>query len=477
MRRTVVRTLVGGAVAVGVLEATTHLPSQGRSSRLYHRVSDELVVPAMRWTVCAETAHRMALAMAVLAPTYRPSAREQKLDVAVRLWGKEFTNPIGLAAGYDKDGTAIAPLLGMGFAFVEVGSVCLEAQPGNPSPRMWRLWQDQAIINSYGFNSLGADVVEEHLKEFQQRLQPKPTEETPLWQRVYDILWPGVQKGLSKGRVGINLGKNKTSATPIEDYQALIRQLGPYGDYLVINVSSPNTPGLRDLQATESLEALLTGCQEACRQLGPHPPPLLVKLSPDLTDEELQDIAALLLRIGIDGIILTNTTTARPGTLSSENRDHSGGLSGRPLRARSTECIRLLYRSTGGRIPIIGSGGVLSGRDAYEKLRAGASLVEVYTGLVYEGPGLVSRIRDEVAGLMIQNGQRHLQEDVVGLDHDELFWKKQGEALVKRDAQVTTVVLDQLEDEDEDQKESSQSPSAAKADGTVTAKDERLTFD
>ena len=432
MRRRTVRTIFGGAIVVGTIEVATHLPSQGRSSYFYHTLADDWIVPTMRRVLGPEDAHKMALNLAILAPTHRPSAKEQQLNVVVRLWKNTiFLNPVGLAAGYDKDATAITPLMGMGFGFVEVGSVCLKAQPGNPSPRMFRLSEDEAIINRYGFNSKGADVVEESLKEYRRSLNllESKKDTTEWWEQIYNFLWPGQQQ---IGLLGINLGKNKTSTTPLEDYQKLIHQLGPYADYLVINVSSPNTPGLRDLQNTTSLEGLLRGCQEACQELAEKQggkqqpaPPLLVKLSPDLTDSELKDIAGVLIKLDIDGIILTNTTTARPTSLISLNKGETGGLSGQPLKDRSTECIRLLYRYTEGKIPIIGVGGISSGKDAYEKLRAGASLVQVYSGMIYKGPGMVSKIRDEVAELMLQNGQRDLQKDVIGIDHDDLFWKRQ----------------------------------------------------
>jgi dihydroorotate dehydrogenase len=373
--------MVGGAIVIGTVEVTTHLPSQGRSSKLYHDLSDYWIVPAMRRVFNPELAHKVALQVAPLAPTHRPSAKEQRLNVSVRLWDDKvvFSNPIGLAAGYDKDGTAIKPLLGMGFGFVEIGSVCLRPQPGNPSPRMFRLTEDEAIINRYGFNSLGSDMVEEHLKEFRTSLLPTNKEDVSFFHQIYQFLWPGSRDLLANGVVGINLGKNKTSDTALEDYKILIHQLGPYADYLVINVSSPNTPGLRDLQSTTSLEGLLLGCQEACAELE-KPKPLLVKLSPDLTNGELTDIANVLMKLKIDGIILTNTTTSRPSSLISPNKTETGGLSGKPLKDRSTECIRLIYECTQGKIPIIGVGGVQNGHDAYEKLRAGASLVQVYSG-------------------------------------------------------------------------------------------------
>mmetsp|Transcript_23176 Transcript_23176/g.54968 ORF Transcript_23176/g.54968 Transcript_23176/m.54968 type:complete len:481 (+) Transcript_23176:92-1534(+) len=455
LRRATVKTVVGTVVVVGTLEVTTHLPSEGRSSQLYHDIADKIIVPSMRTILSPEQAHQLAIQLARFAPTFRPSPNEQKVNVAVRLWQQDddqeedqdqaeqkeedsngllFTNPIGLAAGYDKDATAIIPLLNMGFGFVEIGSVCLKPQPGNPSPRMFRLVDDHAIINRYGFNSAGGDAVQSHLQEFrntQELSSSSPVDEdsAPWFERLYDFVWPGRIQTIQNGILGVNLGKNKTSTTPIEDYQSLIGQLGPYADYLVINVSSPNTPGLRDLQESSSLEALLKGCQDACQKL-PTKKPLLVKLAPDLSDDELKDLASLFVRLKIDGIILTNTTTARPASLITPGqvKQETGGLSGRPLKTRSTQVIRLLYECTNGTIPIIGVGGVESGTDAYAKFKAGASLVQVYSSLVYGGPGLVSRIRDDVARLMIENGQRDLQNDVVGLDHEQIFWKKQRKA-------------------------------------------------
>lgn len=452
VQRATARTMFGGAVVLGTLEVTTHLPSEGRSSAFYHTLADDWVVPAMRKLLGPEEAHKIALKIAQLAPTHRPSAKEQRLNVEVRLWDKKdnkktklFSNPIGLAAGYDKDGTAISPLMAMGFGFVEVGSVCLEAQAGNPSPRMFRLVEDEAIINRYGFNSMGADAVEEHLKDYRSTDSSLESSNIGSWeQKIFNFLWPGATDGKEPGVLGINLGKNKTSTTALEDYQKLILQLGPYADYLVINVSCPNISGLRDLQSTTSLEGLLKGCQAACQQLADKTPekpqpPLLVKLSPDLTDTELEGIATVLMKLGIDGIILTNTTTSRDN-LASSNKVEMGGLSGKPLKERSTECIRVLYRFTKGTIPIIGVGGVQNGRDAYEKLRAGASLVQVYSGMVYQGPGMVSKIRDEIAELMLQNGQRNLQSDVVGIDHDDLIFRKKRQ---QERAKMTTMTADQ----------------------------------
>jgi dihydroorotate dehydrogenase len=430
LRRTTFRTIVGGTIAVGTLEVTTHLPSQGRSSEFYHSLADDGVTPLLRRVLNPEQAHHWVLQFLAnedysrLAPRFRPSAVEQRLDVSSTIGGRlPVSNPIGLAAGFDKDGVAIEALLNLGFGFVEIGSVTLKPQPGNPSPRMFRLVDDDAIINSYGFNSLGADVVEEHLKAYREKQKQQQQQARTTTFSIQDILW-GKTTTPTAGLVGVNLGKNKESTTPIEDYQALIRQLGPYADYLVINVSSPNTPGLRELQAASSLETLLKACLEARDELQTkNAPPLLVKLSPDLSDSELQEIAKVLLDLRMDGIIVTNTTTQRPASLLSDKKSEPGGLSGRPLNQRSTECIANLYQWTDGSIPIIGVGGIFDTHDVYEKICAGASVVQIYSGMVYQGPGLVSKLRHDLATLLLQNGHRRLQ-DVVGIQHEDLYWQK-----------------------------------------------------
>ncbi len=426
LRRTTIRTIVGGVVVVGTLELTTQLPSQGRSSTIYHAISDRIGTPLLRYVCSPEQAHDLAVLLLrelpQFAPTYRPSSLEQQLNVSSTIGNLKFPNPIGLAAGFDKDAEIIQPLMDLGFGFVEIGSVTLQPQPGNPSPRMFRLLEDEAIINRYGFNSHGMEFVKEKLQAFRAQAQSS-----------------------SGSLLGVNLGKNKTSTTPLEDYQTLIQELGPYADYLVVNVSSPNTPGLRDLQSTESLVYLLSGCHDARQKLSSSssssssksPPPLLVKLSPDLTDEELKEIAVILLQLQkegkVDGIIVTNTTISRPNGLQSSNRHEMGGLSGRPLRARSTECIRLLYAATQGQLPIIGVGGIFDAQDVYEKLKAGASVVQIYSAMVYEGPGMVSRLRQDLAQLLKENGYRSIDQ-VIGLDHEELYWQRRFQA-IPRDPQ------------------------------------------
>jgi dihydroorotate dehydrogenase len=270
-----------------------------------------------------------------------------------------------------------------------------------------------AVINRYGFNSQGVDVVKENLRDFREHY---------------------------KGTVGVNIGKNKTGDAN-HDYALLIRELGPLADYLVVNISSPNTPGLRDLQIL-GLEVLLLHCKQARQDAGLSTP-LLVKIAPDLTDAQLQEVATACLTVGLDGIVVCNTTTSRPDDLISRHALQEGGLSGAPIKDRSTECIRKLYEYTNGELLIIGVGGVGSGKDAWDKLTAGASLVQLYSMMVYQGPGVVSRVRHELAEIMLQNGKRSLN-DVIGCDHDEIFWKRQQEQTAQNRRRNSGVLMEEL---------------------------------
>ena len=454
IRRMTIRTMVGGTVVVGTLEYTTQLPSQGRASPFYHTLTDDYGTPLVRTLLSAEYAHHVAMMICHynMSPWYHPSAIEQQLHVSTNLCGLPLANPIGLAAGFDKDGQCIIPLANMGFGIVEIGSVTLQPQPGNPTPRLFRLKEDEGIINRYGFNSVGADTVEQNLKEFriaqsQGQSQTSSSSSSPpissslsWFHTIYRFVY-GTSNPANHVLVGVNLGKNKHSTNPIDDYQQLIRQLGPYADYLVLNLSSPNTPGLRDMQTQwDDLRTLLQTCQATRDQvLRDHPDerrfpnvlPILVKLAPDLSLDELQTIAQLFLSVKIDGMILTNTTIQRPPGLISQNKTQEGGLSGRPIRDMSTEVIRTMYRLTDGQIPIIGVGGISDGYDAYQKIQAGASCVQIYTSMIYQGPGLVSKIRHQLAQLMRQHGQRSI-DDVIGIEHEEIYTAKQQEQLQQR---------------------------------------------
>jgi len=322
-----------------------------------------------------------------LVPVFRPY-RDHVLNI--RLWGHDFSNPIGLAAGFDKNGDVPNAMLAHGFGFVEVGSVTPRPQAGNPKPRLFRLGRDHAVINRMGFNNDGMDTVFARLKA-----RPKTPE----------------------GWVGINLGKNKNTDDALEDYVSGINTLAAVADYIVINVSSPNTPGLRALQGRQPLIDLLSGVKKALSALRlASCPPVLLKIAPDLTDEDKADIAKVVLDLGIDGIIATNTTIERPDDLTDPLKSESGGLSGRPLMASSTRVLADFYRLTEGRVVLIGVGGISSGQDAYQKIRAGASLVQLYSALVYQGPGLVSRINKDLAACLRRDGFEHLS-DAVGVDH------------------------------------------------------------
>ena len=291
----------------------------------------------------------------------------------VQAFGLTFANPVGLAAGYDKDGLGWRGLAAMGFGHLELGTVTPRPQPGNPTPRIFRLVEDRAVINRMGFPSRGADFLAARLRG------SRP---------------PGLI-------LGVNIGKNKE--TPLErageDYLALLRTFAPLADYLAVNVSSPNTPGLRTLQSQAALEGLLRPLADERsaqaraaqgRTLG-RPVPLLVKLAPDLTEPEVDDALAAILATGMDGVILSNTTLRREG-LRSPRAAETGGLSGDPLRALNTEMVRRVARIVGGKLPIIASGGVMSPEDYRQKLDAGATLVQLYTGLIYAGPSLVKRV-------------------------------------------------------------------------------------
>lgn len=307
--------------------------------------------------------------------------------LAQRLWGLDFPNPLGLAAGYDKDARVNEAMRRFGFGFVEIGTVTPRPQPGNPKPRVFRLEEDRAIINRMGFNNGGLDAAVD-------RLSRRPR----------------------SGIVGVNLGKNRDSSDAAADYAEGIRRAAGVANYLVINISSPNTPGLRELQRRANLESLLCTLLRAREGSGCRVP-LLVKIAPDLTSAEREDVASVVLQAGIDGLIVSNTTVDRPGGLASRNAEQVGGLSGRPLFVPSTALLSEMYRLTGGRLPLIGVGGIDNASDAYAKIRAGASLVQLYTALVFTGPRLASRIKAGLADLLRRDGFASISEAVGTAKH------------------------------------------------------------
>lgn len=336
----------------------------------------------------AETAHRLAvqaLALGLTADWRQPADPVLAQD----LWGKRFANPIGLAAGFDKNAETLAHVFKLGFGFAEAGSVTPKPQYGNPKPRVFRLPEQRAVINRYGMNNEG-------LAAFQARVK--------AWRDA------GNQETL-----GINVSPNKDAVDGPRDYVTGITALAPYADYLVMNISSPNTPGLRGLQNRAELTQLLATAV-AARDATAAKPPLLVKIAPDLTDEMAADIAEVVLAAKLDGMIISNTTVARPADLPERFKSEAGGLSGAPLRAAATELLRKMYRLTGGKLPLIGVGGIASGADAYARIRAGASLVQLYTSLVYEGPALITRINHDLAACLSRDGFTRLA-DAVGADH------------------------------------------------------------
>ncbi len=314
-----------------------------------------------------ETAHELAIKALALAPSGRPSADDSRL--AVEAFGRHFPNPLGLAAGFDKQCEVPDALLRLGFGFVELGGVVPKPQPGNPKPRVFRLPRDEAVINRYGLNSDGLEAARERLARRRGR--------------------PGV--------VGINIGANKDSSNRLADYVACVKALSGLVDFLTVNVSSPNTPGLRDLQGEAFLDGLLARCVEARDHAStPHDSrtAVLLKIAPDLALDALDAIVATALRRGIDGLIVSNTTTERPPTLvEKEVATEAGGLSGKPLFAMSTKLLAEAFLRVERALPLVGVGGIDSGEAAWAKIRAGATLVQLYTALIYKGPGLIGEIK------------------------------------------------------------------------------------
>ena len=337
-----------------------------------------------------ELAHRAAV-WALGRGFYFRGRASHRGELEVEFWGIKFGNTVGIVAGFDKHGEAVQGLADIGF--VEVGSVTPLAQEGNPKPRVFRLDSDEAVLIRYGFNSEGLEAVRDRLEIVKKR-------------------------GFG-GVLGVNLGKNKTSPSASEDYAAGVKLFGSLADYLAINISSPNTPGLRSLQEKEDLRLLIKAVLLARKELGlSHPPPILVKIAPDLTDEDKADTAEVVMApdTRVDGLVFSNTTFTRPATLSSPRRGETGGMSCAPLTTLSTTTIRDMYRLTSGKLPIVGVGFVSSGQDAWEKVLAGTSLVQLYSALVYQGPSVVNRVRRELAELLDFSEFSNIQE-AVGAEH------------------------------------------------------------
>jgi dihydroorotate dehydrogenase len=339
-----------------------------------------------------ETAHGIAIWALKNGLAGRVTTESDPL-LATHVWDLDFANPVGLAAGFDKDAEVVDAMLAQGFGFVEAGTVTPLPQPGNPRPRLFRLYEDRGVINRFGFNSKG-------LAAFAARLESRGRD------------------GNRRGIFGANVGKNRDTQDAAGDYVKGIEGVCRYADYLVCNVSSPNTPGLRGLQARDQIAALIGRVLDARRRAvtgASRVPPLLAKVGPDLNEQERRDIAEVALASGLDGLIVGNTTVDRPASLHSRHAAESGGLSGAPLKEKAQVCLADMYRLTGGRLPIIGCGGIASGADAYARIRAGATLVQLYSALVYQGPRLVEEIKRDLAALLRADGFGSVT-DAVGSD-------------------------------------------------------------
>ncbi len=329
----------------------------------------------------AETAHRAAIGALKFA--HRNPPRRFPASLATTLAGIRFPSPVGLAAGFDKDGEVAEAMLGAGFGFVEIGTVTPTPQPGNPQPRLFRLVDDRAVINRMGFNNAGQEAALERLRRLT---------------RLHNV-------------IGVNIGANKDSKDRIADYAEGVRKMAPVARYVAVNISSPNTPGLRNLQAGGELVELLAAVRDA---RGGGGPPVFLKVAPDLESGDHDRIVRAALDTGIDALIVSNTTISRP-PLKSKHASEAGGLSGRPLKLLALDQLRKFRAASGGQIPLIGVGGIENADDAWERIRAGASLIQLYSAMVYEGPGIAMRIAQGLAQRLKREGMSNIA-DAVGLD-------------------------------------------------------------
>ncbi|GJP64473.1 hypothetical protein CLOP_g21458 [Closterium sp. NIES-67] len=413
---------LGSGAAAGIIVSTM----DPKSFSALSFAATDYMTPFIR-LLDPETSHQLA----VLSGEWGLTPREYRADppsLATTVWGRRFTNPVGMAAGFDKDGRCIDSMFALGLGFTEIGSVTPLPQPGNPKPRCFRLTEQKAVINRYGFNSAGIADVAERLSAWQAKRQQQEAQDGKRAGDGQKEAGGGQKKNVvvervREGVLAVNLGKNKLTEDAAADYVQGVHSLGRFADVLVVNVSSPNTPGLRKLQGRTQLQALLQRVQAARNEMEwgkEGPPPLVLKIAPDLTTEDMADIAAVALSLKIDGLVVSNTTISRPDSvLGLVNADEVGGLSGKPLFELSTAVLRQMYSLTKGQIPIIGCGGIYTGEDAYKKIRAGASLVQLYTSMVFEGAGVVPKIKKELAECLARDGFTSVAE-AVGADHREV---------------------------------------------------------
>jgi dihydroorotate dehydrogenase len=351
------------------------------------RAFDSFSLPLLRW-LDPEDSHRLAIHGLKLLPPLRPRPDDAKL--AVRAFGLNFPNPIGMAAGFDKNAEVPDALLRLGFGFVEIGTVTPKPQSGNPRPRLFRLERDQGVVNRLGFNNDGAGAVLRRL----------------------------ASRAHHGGIIGVNIGANKDSPDRVADYVKLIETFAPVASYFTVNVSSPNTPGLRNLQHAAALDDLLAKVIDARERVRKHAgdSPVLLKIAPDLSLTELDEVVQVARARRVDGMIVANTTLARPSTLREQGRSkEQGGLSGRPLFRLSTRMVAETYVRVEGAFPLIGVGGIDTGGAALTKIRAGASLIQLYSSLIYKGIGLVDDIKHDLASTLLRTGRDQLSE-IVGAD-------------------------------------------------------------
>ena len=376
--------LLGASVAVGITSEAF------RSTKVYWWLSDHVVTPLLKGLPDPEMAHNLSINL--LKMRLHPVSREKKKGtinplLATQVFGLNFDSPIGLAAGFDKQASVYEQLLEMGFSFVEIGGVTPEPQPGNPKPRLFRLKEDLAVINRFGLNSDGHKAVSLRML-FRDR---------------------------KKGILGVNLAKNSISRGGdfASDYVKGVETLGPFADFIVLNVSCPNvqyTKDMKDDELKNLVEAVRLARDRVCEDK-----PFLIKISPDMNDAAKKKIADIAVLCGVDGFVIANTTSSRPVTIASSYKLETGGLSGKPLKSLALETTRDIYRLTNGAIPIIGVGGIFSAEDAYERIRAGASLVQIYTAFIYEGPGVIHKIQSELQEIVTKDGFTNISQ-CVGLD-------------------------------------------------------------
>jgi dihydroorotate dehydrogenase len=405
---------------------------QIRQSAFYLNLSDVIVVPLVRKLMDAEDAHDYTIMAAkwnltpieklrplkaneitnnlykkkrllakeqankkqqkVSTTTIHPSSTSERLESNV--WGLHFSSPVGMAAGFDKNAEVIGQLLDMGFGFVEVGGVTPLPQEGNPKPRSFRLTEDQAIINRYGLNSDGALVVRERLAQFKQ----------------------GEHSRRKKGVLGVNLAKNTNSTSSEEDYIEGLTILGNEVDFIVMNISCPNvswTSKLKESDVRNLIVAVKNARDQHCSKT-----PILLKIGPDYDQSKMKSLAKIALETKVDGLVVSNTSTSRPATLTSRHASEKGGLSGQPIKERAHATLHTMYKLTNGKIPIIGVGGIANGEDAYARIKAGASLVQVYTAMTYAGPGLIQEIKRDIDSFLIRDGFSNISE-AIGVDHQD----------------------------------------------------------